>query len=96
MAAAYMIIGIDINDVDAFQPYLEQVPAVLDSYGAEIVVATNDFDVLEGTYSRRRSVILKFPSMEVAREFYGSAEYAPLIALRETCSEGDIILVEGL
>jgi uncharacterized protein (DUF1330 family) len=96
MAAAYMIIGIDIHDNVAFAPYGAGVAPILASYGAEVVVASDAFDVLEGTYTRKRSVILKFPSMEKARTFFGSDEYAPMIALRETCSDGDIILVEGL
>jgi len=96
MAAAYMVIGIDIHDAEAFVPYAEGVGPMLARYGAEVIVATDEFDVLEGTYSRKRPVIIKFPSMEKARTFYESDEYAPMIALRETCSDGDIILVEGL
>jgi uncharacterized protein (DUF1330 family) len=50
---------------------------------------------MEGSYSRKRAVILKFPSMEQWRAFYDSDEYAPMIELRKKCSDGDLVMVEG-
>ena len=96
MGAAYMIIGVDLHDEANFGPYAEEVPAMMAKYGGEVLVANEEFDVIEGNYSRRRAVILKFPSMEQARAFYDSDEYAPMIDLRKQCSDGDLVLVEGL
>jgi len=95
MAEAYMIIGIDVHDAAGFGPYAELVPPILAKYGGEVIVANDAFDVLEGNYSRQRAVILKFPSMEKAQAFYDSEEYAPMITLRESVSDGDVVLVEG-
>jgi uncharacterized protein (DUF1330 family) len=41
-------------------------------------------------------VVLEFPSMQHARDWYNDPEYAPLIALRQTGSDLDFILVEGV
>jgi uncharacterized protein (DUF1330 family) len=41
-------------------------------------------------------VVLEFPSMEHARAWYHDPEYAPLITLRQTGSDLDFILVEGV
>jgi uncharacterized protein (DUF1330 family) len=96
MAEAYMIIGVDVNDVEAFGPYAEQVPPMMAKYGGEVVVANETYSVLEGEFTRQRAVILKFPSMERAQAFYDSEEYAPMIELRKAVSDGDLVLVEGL
>jgi hypothetical protein len=37
-----------------------------------------------GVWSPRRLIVLEFPSLARAREWYASPEYAPLIALRES------------
>ena len=41
-------------------------------------------------------VVLEFPSMQHARDWYNDPEYAPLIALRQTGSDLDFMLVEGV
>jgi uncharacterized protein (DUF1330 family) len=40
--------------------------------------------------------VLEFPSVELARKWYRSPEYAPLITLRQKGSRGRLILVEGM
>jgi uncharacterized protein (DUF1330 family) len=40
--------------------------------------------------------VLEFPSLEQAQKWYRSAEYAPLITLRQRASRGRIIVVEGV
>ncbi len=42
-----------------------------------------------------RLVVLEFPSMEKARAFYNSAEYAPLLKIRLAATESQAILVDG-
>ena len=52
-------------------------------------------EVLEGKHDGRRVVVLEFPSMAQLRAFWDSPEYAPLRALRQSASEGDLWAVEG-
>jgi uncharacterized protein (DUF1330 family) len=40
-------------------------------------------------------VVLEFPSVAQAQKWYRSAEYAPLIEVRQRASRGKLILVEG-
>jgi uncharacterized protein (DUF1330 family) len=40
--------------------------------------------------------VLEFPTLEQAQKWYRSAEYAPLIKIRQKASRGRMILVEGL
>ena len=41
-------------------------------------------------------VVIEFPSLENARAWYNDPDYAPLIKLRQTGSEAEIVLVDGL
>ena len=43
-----------------------------------------------------RLVVLEFPSMEALKRFYHSAEYAPLIALRQQSARSVLVAVEGV
>jgi uncharacterized protein (DUF1330 family) len=51
--------------------------------------------VLEGK-ARSRNVIIEFPSMEEALACYNSSEYTAARAIRQSVSEGDFLLVEGV
>jgi uncharacterized protein (DUF1330 family) len=39
--------------------------------------------------------VLEFPSLDAARAFYHSADYAPLLKLRGDSTESQAVLVEG-
>ena len=43
-----------------------------------------------------RVVVMEFPDAAAARGWYESDEYAPLRALRQSVSETDLVLVEGV
>ena len=53
--------------------------------------------MLEGEQVSTRTVVLKFPSVTVAKEWYNSAEYTVVKAIRvaSTTKTGRITLVEG-
>jgi uncharacterized protein (DUF1330 family) len=91
-----MIIGIDIHDADTFQQYAEGVMPLLTQLGTTVLAAVNDIECLRGNWTPGRLVVLKFPSLETARAFYNSLECAPYKAMRESGSDSDIMLVEGL
>ncbi|MEH6591404.1 MAG: DUF1330 domain-containing protein [Halioglobus sp.] len=75
---AYMIATIDIKD---YQTYLEQygmpVAEMFAEAGAEVLVATEEADVLEGEWVGNWTVVVRLPSAEVAHQLYDSEKYAP-------------------
>lgn len=93
--SAYVIGEIEVTDPAAYEDYRRQVLAVVTQYGGRFIVRGGKAETLEGGWSPKRFVALEFPSMEQARKWYHSAEYAPLIALRQKASRGKLILVEG-
>ena len=93
---AYMIFGVDIDDMETFGKYAEGAGPLLGEFGCTVLSATNDIDNQHGNWSRQRVTVLKFPSLEQARAMWSSEAYAPLKALRESCSQADIVLIEGM
>ena len=93
--SAYLIGEIDVTDPAGYEDYRKQVLAVVTKYGGRFIVRGGKVDSKEGGWTPKRIVVLEFPSMEQAQKFYHSAEYAPLIKLRQKASRGRIILVEG-
>jgi uncharacterized protein (DUF1330 family) len=93
--AAYLMGEIEVTDPATYEEYRKQVLAVVTKYGGRFIVRGGKVETLEGGWSPKRVVALEFPSMEQARSFYRSPEYAPLIALRQKASRGKLILVEG-
>jgi uncharacterized protein (DUF1330 family) len=92
---AYMIIGVNIHDADTFHQYAEGAVPLLSQLGATVISAANDIECLQGDWTPDRLVVLQFQSLATARAFYDSPEYAPYKAMRESCSDSDIVLVEG-
>jgi uncharacterized protein (DUF1330 family) len=93
--AAYLIANLRITDPEGFNRYREQVSPMIVRWGGRYLVRGGKVEVMEGDPGLHRLVILEFPSMERLREFYGSADYAPLLALRGASTVSDVAFVEG-
>jgi uncharacterized protein (DUF1330 family) len=93
--AAYVVVDIDIKDPVTYERYRAMAPASIAAYGGRYVVRGGTTATLEGTWRPGRLVILEFASAERARAWWESPEYAEAKALRQTCAETDMVLVEG-
>jgi len=93
--AAYVIGEIDVTDQATYDDYRKQVGATLQKFGGRFIVRGGKVETLEGAWAPKRIVVLEFPGMPEAQKWYHSAEYAPLIKLRQKAARGRLILVEG-
>lgn len=93
---AYMIFGVDIDDISKFGEYAAGAGPLLGKFDCSVLSATDNIEILDGNWSRARATVLKFPSLEKAHALWNAPEYAPLKALRESCSRADVALVEGM
>jgi uncharacterized protein (DUF1330 family) len=93
--SAYVIAEIDVTDPAAYEDYRRQVPAVVEKYQGKFIVRGGRIESMEGGWSPKRMVVVEFPSMDQALKWYRSADYAPLIVLRQKASKGKLIIVEG-
>jgi len=94
--AAYVIADIEVTDRDGFAEYQQKVPATIAAYGGRYLVRGGASEVLEGSWTPKRSVVLEFPSMAQLKTWYHSPEYRPLIAIRERTTRSNLMVVEGI
>ena len=92
----YVIFQEDVFDEQAFERYKSMSPTSIEKYGGEFVVRGGDIDVLEGAFEHGRVVIIAFPSVDRAREWDHSDEYAEARKLRLGISSGQAIIVPGV
>ena len=93
---AYLISIIEITDPAAYEEYRKLVGPVLQKYGGKFLVRGGKIDYLEGEWRPKRVVVVGFDSMERARAFSDSPEYAPAKAARHRASVSSVIVIEGL
>lgn len=94
--AAYVIAEVDVNDPKLYDEYRKMVPATVQKYGGRFLVRGGAVDSREGGWNPARFVVLEFPTMDRARSWYASPEYAPALALRRKAASTKLILVEGV
>lgn len=92
---AYLVANITITDPERYPSYRAQVPAVIARYGGRFLVRAGAVHPLEGDMGLDRLVVIEFPSMDAARAFYDSPEYAPLLQLRSETTQSRVVFVEG-
>lgn len=96
MAKAYMIANLTVTDPERYATYRAGVAPVVEQYGGRFLVRGGAIHKLEGSLELDRFVILEFPSVDAAKQFYASPEYAPLLKLREQAAQSQVAIIEGL
>jgi uncharacterized protein (DUF1330 family) len=96
--AAFIIADIaEITDAAAFQQYAGKAGPTIGKYEGKPRIVRGKVETLEGTWRPANLVVLEFPSVAKAKEWYSSSDYHPLVAERQKASRGgNVILVEGL
>jgi uncharacterized protein (DUF1330 family) len=93
---AYVIANIDITDPVRYEDYRNIVLPTITAYGGRFLARGGKVDTLEGPWRPNRVVIVEFPSVERAKAWWSSPEYAEARALRQATSNGSLIVIEGV
>lgn len=95
--AAYCYFDIvKINDELSMQEYREKVLETVDLYQGKYVVIGGPFETPEGDFSPTFPVIIQFPTIEKARDWYNSPEYSPLKKIRLQSVESNAVFFHGI
>jgi uncharacterized protein (DUF1330 family) len=92
---AYIIVDVDIHDPVRYEEYKRQTPGSLAKYGGRFIVRGGHCATLEGDWQPGRIVVLEFDTVEQARTWWDSPEYAPAKALRQSIAATRMIVVAG-
>lgn len=93
---AYVIANIDVLDPERYKGYVAAVPATIAKHGGRYLARGGSVQVLEGEWAPKRLVILEFADAAKARAWWDSLDYAEAKALRQSCSKGSLVIIEGL
>jgi uncharacterized protein (DUF1330 family) len=93
---AYLIAEVEVTDPAAYEGYKKLTPAAIAAYGGKFIVRGGSVEGKEGGWNPSRLVVVEFSSMEQARKFYDSPEYAPALAIRKAASKSRLVLADGL
>jgi len=94
--AAYVIAKIKTNTPELLKDYQSVTPDIIAKYGGKFIVRGGDIINLEGKEETRRIVIVEFPTIEKAKEFFYSAEYQKAIKLREDIATFEMFAIGGV
>ena len=95
MKKGYLIGQITITDSKKYQQYAAETESIIKNFGGRYLIRGGDQIIAEGTPQGNRDVVVEFESLEKAKEFYESKEYAKIIDIRKENSTGYILMVEG-
>lgn len=87
-----------LNDVefnDEIVTYVRGIDATLPPFGGRFLVHGCRAEVMEGVM-HGDCIIIAFPSIDQAREWYASPAYERLIPLRARNARGTVFLIDGV
>lgn len=93
---AYVISEVEILDAGLAEAYRTLAAASIAAYGGRYLARGAEAEVVEGTSTQRRIVIVEFPSMAQARAWYASPEYAEALTVRAQALDRRLIFVDGV
>lgn len=93
--AAYLIVQVNVNDPERYENYKKMVPPTLEPYGGRFLVRGGKVENLEGSWNPARMVVIEFDSVERAKAWWGSSEYAEAKALRQATADTEMIVAQG-
>ena len=96
MPKGYLVAHLEVHDPEGFAKYREKVAATVAQYGGSYIVRGGTMEMVEGNSLPPRTVILEFPSLAQAKEWYNSPEYQEVIGLRLAAANGSAQFVEGI
>ena len=94
---AYLIVTIrEVLDQKMFDEYAEKVRPILNKYQGRWVAIEAQHVTKVGSWPYVRTVIVEFPTINRAMQWYDSPEYREIIPLRLRAIDANVVMVRSL
>ena len=94
MAKGYLVANIRVTNKEKFQEFSGMAGPVIQKFGGKVLARGPGAERHEGSLSGV-VMMIEFESKEIAETFYFSDEYQAAKAVRDACSETDLMIIEG-
>ena len=95
--AAYIVFEANVHDTAWREKYAEPTKKLIEKHGGRYLALSPALVKLEGDRALPNvGVIIEFPSVEAAKAWHSDPDYQPLLALRQSGSNAEAVLVPGL
>ena len=89
---AYVIGLLDMKSWDWYDEYYQNTSKLIEKHGGRYLASGIKTHVLEGSTTPNAHVILEFPSLEHAKNWYQDPDYKKMIELRQSGGSSDIFI----
>ena len=94
--AAYVIYECDILDQQRYDEYKPKGAASVAAANGRYLVRGGTVRTLEGDTPASRTVVIEFPSMQAALDWYQSEDYANARDIRKGAASTKLYIVDGI
>ena len=94
MPKGYLVANIRVEDQEKFSAFAGMAAPVIKAHGGKVLARGPNAERHEGDVTGI-VMMIEFDSLEVARRFYFSDNYQAAKAVRDACSQADLMLIEG-
>ena len=93
--SGYFIVQMTVTNSEPYEGYKKLAKPIVEKYGGEYLVRGGKNENVEGNWVHQRTVVIKFPTYEMVKNWYNSEEYKPVKKIREKNTVGNAIIIEG-
>ncbi len=94
--SAFLICDVTVKDREALREYLKLSEHTLEPFGGRFQAQAGEVVVLEGDWSPTVVIVAEFPSIEAAKAWYSSGDYAPALEVKPLAMDRNMLVVAGL
>jgi len=92
---AFLVVEIQIIDPENYEMVKKLTPPTVALYGGKYLARGGKTVTLEGQWNPLRLVIMEFESMDQAKAWWNSDEYAPVKQMRQQFAITNMVLTDG-
>ncbi|MEA3137661.1 MAG: hypothetical protein QOJ26_1034 [Thermoplasmata archaeon] len=93
---AYVLIDSHVTDAARYATYAAEGGRILPGLGGRFLSRGGRVEVLEGSWTPTRIVVIEFPDVAAARRWYQSPQYQAARRMREGAADFRCVIVEGV
>ena len=97
MSKAYVLVDTKISNNENYEIYKKKAKPIAEKFGGKYLTRGGEMDVVQSDlWSPTRLVLVEFPSIEKARAFHSSEDYADVKKIRIENAKSTLVILEGL